>query len=102
MKNIYCTSDSFEADMIVSKLSDNGINASCRQKENFNVVVGKNDTEFEIFVDDWKADEAKKLIAGNGSERMHTSVFNKRRMMAIAGLICVLAVIVLSVVSAIS
>ena len=35
MKNIYIASNSVEADSVVNKLSQNGINASCRQKENF-------------------------------------------------------------------
>lgn len=101
MKNIYCTPVSVEADMIVSKLSDKGINASCRQKEIFDAVSGKNNIEFEIFVDDWEADEAKKLIHSNGYEVLRTSVPDKKRIMAVAGIICVLVALVFSVVSSI-
>lgn len=63
MKNIYIASNSVEADSVVNKLSQNGINASCRQKENFSVMAGNTEVEFEIFVDDWEADKAKKLLS---------------------------------------
>ena len=80
MKNIYIASNSVEADSVVNKLSQNGINASCRQKENFSVMAGNTEVEFEIFVDDWEADKAKKLL----SKKDYTPSigFEKRRRMA--------------------
>jgi len=62
MKNIYIASNSVEADSVVNKLSQNGINASCRQKENFSVMAGNTEVEFEIFVDDWEADKARNCL----------------------------------------
>lgn len=97
MKNIYCTSDSFKADMIVNKLSDNGINALCSKKENFDVVTGKNNIEFEISVDDWEADKAKKLL---GEKEYRSSwKFNKKRVTAIVSLVFIAAVLICIVAS---
>ena len=72
-------SNSVEADSVVNKLSQNGINASCRQKENFSVMAGNTEVEFEIFVDDWEADKAKK----------------RRRMAAILSLVFIAAVFII-------
>lgn len=106
MKNIYSTSNSIEADAIVGKLSDNGINVSCRKKEQFGVVTGKNNIEFEIFVDDWEADKAKKLIDGSEYEQLQTPKANKRRYIvqgtAVVSLVLALGAVILSVVSAIN
>lgn len=42
MKNIYSTSNSVEADAVISKLTDEGIHADCRREDKFNAVSGKN------------------------------------------------------------
>lgn len=106
MRNIYCTANSVEADAIISKLSDNGINASCRRKDEFGVVTGKNNIEFEIFVDDWYVDKAKELIKKDRHEQTQTPVVNRRVLLrrgtAIVCLVLVLAVIIFSVISSIS
>ena len=103
MKNIYSTSNSVEADAVISKLTDEGIHAHCRREDKFNAVSGKNNIEFNIFVDDREADKAKKLIDGN--EQSNTSTAGRKRMIvratAIIGLICTVAAIVLSVISSI-
>ena len=91
MKNIYIASNSVEADSVVNKLSQNGINASCRQKENFSVMAGNTEVEFEIFVDDWEADKAKKLL----SKKDYTPSMGfekRRRMAAILSLVFIAAV----------
>ena len=66
---------------------------------------GKNNIEFNIFVDDREADKAKKLIDGNEYEQSNTSTAGRKRMIvratAIIGLICAAAAIVLSVISSI-
>lgn len=41
MKNIYSTSNSVEADAVISKLTDEGIHADCRREDKFNAVSGK-------------------------------------------------------------
>ncbi len=107
MKNIYSTSNSVEADAVISKLTDEGIHADCRREDKFNAVSGKNNIEFNIFVDDREADKAKKLIDGNEYEyeQSNTSTAGRKRMIvratAIIGLICAAAAIVLSVISSI-
>ena len=40
MKNIYSTSNSVEADAVISKLTDEGIHADCRREDKFNAVSG--------------------------------------------------------------
>ena len=93
MKNIYIASNSVEADSVVNKLSQNGINASCRQKENFSVMAGNTEVEFEIFVDDW-ADKAKKLL----SKKDYTPPMGfekRRRMAAILSLVFIAAVFII-------
>lgn len=105
MKNIYSTSNSVEADAVISKLTDEGIHADCRREDKFNAVSGKNNIEFNIFVDDREADKAKKLIDGNEYEQSNTSTAGRKRMIVratvIIGLICAAAAIVLSVISSI-
>ena len=94
MKNIYIASNSVEADSVVNKLSQNGINASCRQKENFSVMGGNTEVEFEIFVDDWEADKAKKLL----SKKDYTPSMGfekRRRMAAILSLVFIAAVFII-------
>jgi hypothetical protein len=94
MKNIYIASNSVEADSVVNKLSQNGINASCRQKENFSVMAGNIEVEFEIFVDDWEADKAKKLL----SKKDYTPSIGfekRRRMAAILSLVFIAAVFII-------
>ena len=94
MKNIYIASNSVEADSVVNKLSQNGINASCRQKENFSVMAGNTEVEFEIFVDDWEADKAKKLL----SKKDYTPSIGfekRRRMAAILSLVFIAAVFII-------
>ena len=94
MKNIYIASNSVEADSVVNKLSQNGINASCRQKENFSVMTGNTEVEFEIFVDDWEADKAKKLF----SKKDYTPSMGfekRRRMAAILSLVFIAAVFII-------
>ncbi|MCQ5166592.1 MAG: putative signal transducing protein [Butyribacter sp.] len=94
MKNIYIASNSVEADSVVNKLSQNGINASCRQKENFSVMAGNTEVEFEIFVDDWEADKAKKLL----SKKDYTPPMGfekRRRMAAILSLVFIAAVFII-------
>ena len=94
MKNIYIASNSVEADSVVNKLSQNGINASCRQKENFSVMAGNTEVEFEIFVDDWEADKAKKLL----SKKDYTPSMGfekRRRMAAILSLVFIAAVFII-------
>ena len=93
-KNIYKASQSVEADSVVNKLSQNGINASCRQKENFSVMAGNTEVEFEIFVDDWEADKAKKLL----SKKDYTPSIGfekRRRMAAILSLVFIAAVFII-------
>ena len=98
MKNIYIASNSVEADSVVNKLSQNGINASCRQKENFSVMAGNTEVEFEIFVDDWEADKAKKLL----SKKDYTPSMGfekRRRMAAILSLVFIAAVFIIVIAS---
>ena len=71
-----------------------GINASCRQKENFSVMAGNTEVEFEIFVDDWEADKAKKLL----SKKDYTPSMGfekRRRMAAILSLVFIAAVFII-------
>lgn len=78
----------------MNKLSQNGINASCRQKENFSVMAGNTEVEFEIFVDDWEADKAKKLL----SKKDYTPSMGfekRRRMAAILSLVFIAAVFII-------
>ena len=91
MKNIYIASNSVEADSVVNKLSQNGINASCRQKENFSVMAGNTEVEFEIFVDDWEADKAKKLL----SKKDYTSSIGFEKRPAILSLVFIAAVFII-------
>lgn len=105
MKNIYSTSNSVEADAVISKLTNKGVHADCRREDKFNVVSGRNNIEFHIFVDDWEEDKAKKLLDGNEHEQSNTSTADRRRIIvratAIIGLICAAAAIVLSMISSI-
>ena len=78
----------------MNKLSQNGINASCRHKENFSVMAGNTEVEFEIFVDDWEADKAKKLL----SKKDYTPSMGfekRRRMAAILSLVFIAAVFII-------
>lgn len=94
MKNIYIASNSVEADSIVNKLSQNGINASCRQKENFSVTAGNTNVEFEIFVDDWETGKARELL-GKKDYKPSMGFEKRRRMAAIVSLVFIAAVFII-------
>lgn len=65
MKNIYSTSNSVEADAVISKLTDEGIHADCRREDNLMQYQEKIILSLIYLLMTGKRTKAKKLIDGN-------------------------------------
>lgn len=105
MKSIYYTKDSIEAEAIVKKMSEQGIEASCNRKDEFNAVTGVAAPVFDVMVEESQAAQAASLLKDYKKDLtagMSGSYKKRKNAARITAVICLLIFLVGFVASIVS